>query len=77
MSNENDQLPQNVKHPVAGRIASPVAGRIASPPGVCISWEEAKQRYGEIQGDEEQIKRIWQANDAEAYDYLMQCLLSF
>jgi hypothetical protein len=47
------------------------------PPGVCISWEEAKQRYGEIQGDEEQIKRIWEANDAEAYDYLMQCLLSF
>ena len=46
-------------------------------PGVCISWEEAKQRYGEIQGDEEQIQRVWQANDAEAYDYLWQCLLSF
>ena len=61
MSNENFQLPQNVKR----------------PPGVCITWEEAKQRYGEIQGDEEQIKRIWEANDAEAYDYLMQCLLSF
>ena len=61
MTNENLQLPQNTKR----------------PPGVCISWEEAKQRYGEIQGDEEQIKRIWQINDAEAYDYLMQCLLSF
>ena len=47
------------------------------PPGVCISWEEAKQRYGGIQGNEEQIRRTWQANDAEAYDYLMQCLLSF
>ncbi|MDR1383515.1 MAG: hypothetical protein LBJ67_06685 [Planctomycetaceae bacterium] len=46
-------------------------------PGVCIPWEEAKQRYGEIQGDEEQIKRIWQTNDAEAYDYFWQCLLSF
>ena len=61
MFNENLPLSQNIKR----------------PPGVCISWEEAKQRYGEIQGDEEQIKRIWQINDAEAYDYLMQCLLSF
>ena len=50
---------------------------LTRPPGTCISWDEAKQRYGEIQGDEEQIKRVWQANDAEAYDYLWQCLLSF
>lgn len=46
-------------------------------PGVCIPWSEAKERYGEIKGDEEQIKRIWEANDAEAYDYYWQCLLSF
>ena len=47
------------------------------PPGTCVSWEEAKKRYGEIQGNEEQIERIWRENDAEAYDYLWQCLLSF
>ncbi len=47
------------------------------PPGVCVPWEEARRRYGEIQGDEEQIKRVWQTNDAEAYDYIWQCLLSF
>ncbi|MCL2306512.1 MAG: hypothetical protein FWC43_14330 [Planctomycetaceae bacterium] len=47
------------------------------PPGVCITWEEAKERFGEIKGDEEQIKRIWEQNDAEAYDYFMQMLLSF
>ena len=46
-------------------------------PGVCITWEEAKERFGEIKGDEEQIKRIWEQNDAEAYDYYMQMLLSF
>ena len=46
-------------------------------PGVCVPWEEAKKRYGEIQGNEEQIERIWRENDAEAYDYLWQCLLSF
>ena len=47
------------------------------PPGTCVSWEEAKKRYGEIQGNEEQIEHIWRENDAEAYDYLWQCLLSF
>ncbi|MDR1959723.1 MAG: hypothetical protein LBQ54_11895 [Planctomycetaceae bacterium] len=47
------------------------------PPGTCLSWEEAKQRYGEIKGNEEQIQNIWEQNDAEAYDYLWQCLLSF
>lgn len=46
-------------------------------PGVCIPWEEAKERLGPIQGDAEQIKRVWEQNDAEAYDYYWQCLLSF
>ncbi len=46
-------------------------------PGVCIPWEEAKERFGEIQGDEEQIKRVWETNDAEAYDFYWQILLSF
>lgn len=49
----------------------------ANIPGVCIPWDEIKSRYGEIQGDEEQIRRIWAENDAEAYDYYWQCLLSF
>jgi len=47
------------------------------PPGVCVSWEEAKKTLGEIQGNEEQIKTIWEQNDAEVYDYFWQCLLSF
>ena len=51
--------------------------KVDRPPGVCVSWDEAKRRYGEIQGNEEQIRRIWETNDAEAYDYLWQCLLSF
>ena len=46
-------------------------------PGVCIPWSEAKLRYGEILGDEAQIQRVWETNDAEAYDYFWQCLLSF
>ena len=50
---------------------------INRPPGTCVPWEEAKKRYGEIQGNEEQIERIWRENDAEAYDYIWQSLLSF
>ena len=50
---------------------------INRPPGTCVPWEVIKKRYGEIQGNEEQIERTWQENDAEAYDYLWQCLLSF
>lgn len=60
-NNENDRTPEKVDR----------------PPGVCVSWDEAKRRYGEIQGNEEQIRRVWETNDAEAYDYLWQCLLSF
>ena len=47
------------------------------PPGTCIPWEEAKQRFGDIKGDEDMIRQIWEQNDAEAYDYFWQCLLSF
>ena len=50
---------------------------INRPPGTCVPWEEAKKRYGEIKGNEEQIERVWRENDAEAYDYVWQCLLSF
>jgi hypothetical protein len=46
-------------------------------PGCCVTWEEVKERYGEIKGNEEQIEHIWRQNDAEAYDYYWQCLLSF
>ncbi|MDR3110427.1 MAG: hypothetical protein LBU65_12215 [Planctomycetaceae bacterium] len=48
-----------------------------TPPGVCVSWEEARKQLGTIQGNEEQIKQTWEQNDAEAYDYYWQCLLSF
>ena len=54
-----------------------ITTRTNRPPGTCVSWEEAKKRYGEIQGNEEQIERVWRENDAEAYEYLWQCLLSF
>ena len=46
-------------------------------PGVCVSWNEAKADWPQIQGDEELVKKVWEENDAEAYMFLWQCVLSF
>ena len=46
-------------------------------PGVCIPWEEKRKELGEIQGDEELVKRVWQDIDGLAYVYIWHCLLSF
>lgn len=46
-------------------------------PGVCIPWREKLKELPEIKGDEELLKRIWEDNEALAYTYIWQCLLSF
>ena len=46
-------------------------------PGVCIPWEEKRQQLPDIKGDEELFKKIWEDNEALAYLYIWQCLLSF
>ena len=46
-------------------------------PGICLSWEEYRKELPEIQGDEELFKRIWENNEALAYMYIWQLLLSF
>ncbi len=46
-------------------------------PGVCLSWEEVRKDLPSIQGDEELFKRIWNDNEALAYMYIWQVLLSF
>ncbi|NLH15749.1 MAG: hypothetical protein GX455_04130 [Phycisphaerae bacterium] len=46
-------------------------------PGVCIPWEEKRRELPNITGDEELFKRIWEDNEALAYMYIWQVLLSF
>jgi hypothetical protein len=46
-------------------------------PGVCIPWEEKRKELPNITGDEEIFKRIWEDNEALAYMYIWQVLLSF
>lgn len=47
------------------------------PPGTCIPWEEKKKELPPILGDEELVKKTWEENEALAYMYIWQILLSF
>ena len=46
-------------------------------PGVCVPFEEAKAEWPEIKADEKLVRKIWEENDAEAYMFLWQCIVSF
>jgi hypothetical protein len=46
-------------------------------PGTCIPWEDKLKELPKIQGDEALYKRIWEDNEAMAYMYIWQVLLSF
>ena len=46
-------------------------------PGVCFPWEEKLKELPEISGDKQLIQRGWEDNEALAYMYIWQCLLSF
>jgi len=46
-------------------------------PGVCIPWAEKLKELGEISGDKELVKKIWEDTDALAYVYIWHCLVSF
>jgi hypothetical protein len=49
----------------------------SKPPGVCVSFEEAKTDWSEINGDEELVRKIWEENDAEAYMFFWRVVVSF
>ena len=47
----------------------------AKKPGVCVPWEEKVKEYGEIMGDEEIVKKVWEDIDTLAYIYVWFCLI--
>ncbi len=51
--------------------------KMGPKPGVCFPWEEKRKEIGEIQGDEQLLRKIWEDTDALAYVYIWHCLLSF
>ena len=46
-------------------------------PGVCIPWEDKRQEYPVILGDEKIVKKVWEDNDTLAYLYIWFCLIQF
>ena len=46
-------------------------------PGVCIPVEDKLKERGEISGDEQLIRKVWEDIDALGYMYVWQCLVSF
>lgn len=48
-----------------------------SVPGICLSWKEVRKELSDINGDEALFKRIWEDNEALAYMYIWQLVLSF
>jgi hypothetical protein len=46
-------------------------------PGVCFPFEERLKELGSIPGDVDQVRRIWEENDALAYLYIWHLVLSF
>ena len=46
-------------------------------PGICITWEEKVKELQRILGDEQILRRVWEDNEALAYMYIWQCLISF
>lgn len=62
----------------ARRTQKPPAQPASRPlPGICVPWEEKRKEFREFLGDEEIVRRIWEQNEALAYTYIWQCLLSF
>jgi uroporphyrinogen-III decarboxylase len=56
-----------------------LAGRPAPrvPAGTCTPWDEKVKELGEITGDREMVRRIWELTDSFGNMFIWQCLLSF
>ncbi len=46
-------------------------------PGVCVPWDDRREEYPEIQGDEEIVKKVWEDMDNLAYLYIWFVLIQF
>lgn len=56
------------------RVPNPTSG---PRPGICIPWEEKRKEFPRFEGDEALVRQVWENNEALAYMYIWQCLLSF
>jgi uroporphyrinogen-III decarboxylase len=50
---------------------------VKTAPGLCIPWEEQRKTLPDVLSGEDLLKQVWEDNEALAYTYIWQCLLSF
>ncbi|HOJ62070.1 MAG TPA: hypothetical protein PK878_17440 [bacterium] len=46
-------------------------------PGVCVPWEERRNEYEKLLGDEQIVQKAWEDMDKLAYLYIWFCLIQF
>lgn len=44
-------------------------------PGVCIPWDEKKNDFPAIKGDESKVRKMWESQDALGYYFIWQCFM--
>ncbi len=64
-------------YPQAHVSRLPKPGPQARPPGSVVPWERKQPELGELPGDVELVKNIWNMVDSLAHTYIWQLLLSF
>ncbi|MHC5054295.1 MAG: uroporphyrinogen decarboxylase family protein [Planctomycetota bacterium] len=52
-------------------------GSSRTKPGVCIPWDAIRSGLGDVPGDEDLARRIWEEVDSLGVTFIWQCLLSF
>jgi hypothetical protein len=51
--------------------------RLERKPGTCIPWTEQAKVMPPILANEELVQKVWEDNDALAYTFIWQMLVSF
>ena len=69
--------PKDVAPAPAAASRIPAGLPSAKQPGTFLPWEQKRQDYAEVTGDEGLLARIWNGTDSFAYSYIWQLLLSF
>ena len=46
-------------------------------PGVCVPWDDRRNEYEKLLGDERIVQKAWEDLDTLAYLYIWFCLIQF
>lgn len=58
-----------------GRTSLLDSNPLRRKPGVCIPWDDKKEEFGTLKGDEALTRQMWERHDASAYYFIWQSFL--